>query len=111
MIIWITGNSGAGKSTLAKKLKTEKSVILDGDELRQVWNDFGFDESGRTQHCMRVARLAKIFHEQGYDVIIAVICPFRKLRKEIDDFLKPRWIYLHGGKEVSAEYPYEIDFL
>ena len=51
-VIWFTGFSGAGKSTLAlhlsEKLKEQhhKVSIIDGDQLRQQFNDLGFSNEG-----------------------------------------------------------------
>ena len=43
-VIWITGLSGAGKTTLANSIyqkilkKNIKSILLDGDQLRQIFH-------------------------------------------------------------------------
>src|SRR4051812_36709482 len=49
-VIWLTGLSGSGKTTVANNLKKklkEKSIgaiILDGDDIRHVIGQLGFDE-------------------------------------------------------------------
>lgn len=105
-MIWIYGNSGAGKSTLANKLKTLNTIILDGDELRSCWK-LGFTKEDRWEQNMRAARLAMILEKQGFEVIVALICPFRDLRAEITKLCSPRWILVEGGKESSEKYPFE----
>ncbi len=104
MITWITGDSGSGKTTLAHRLR-KNEVILDGDEMRGVWT-VGFSREDRWEHNLRIARLAKLLAAQGFDIIIASICPFRELRREVQEITGCRFIYLEGGR-TGKEYPYE----
>jgi len=108
-MIWITGNSGAGKSTLAFRLKKDNSVILDGDELRRAWPELGFSEKDRWIQNFRAAKLGSMLERQGFNVIVATICPYKKLREELERDHSITWIKLRGGKEPSEEYPYESD--
>lgn len=107
MIIWITGNTGAGKTTLAKQMAGKKTVILDGDDMRNVWNDLGLSKKDRTEQNFRVARLAKIIEDQNHTVIVSVICPYEKVRREIETMTGCLFIYITGGK-IGKKYPYEI---
>ena len=77
MIIWVRGERGVGKTTLAKTLQKKMGgVFLDGDEMRaSISKDLGYEEKDRMENNLRIARLAKILHEQGHDVIVATICP------------------------------------
>ena len=107
MVTWIYGQSGAGKTNLAKKMrKTE--ILLDGDDLRSVWTDLDLTREGRYLQNMRIAKLARLFDLQGFDVIVATICPYRDLRSDIYDITKCKFIYVSGGKETSDEYPFEL---
>ncbi|HEY1037173.1 MAG TPA: adenylyl-sulfate kinase [Candidatus Paceibacterota bacterium] len=107
MITWITGNSGSGKTTLANSMRVNLTdVILDGDAMRNVWQDLGFSEADRRTQNVRVARLALELERQGFHVIVATICPYRTLRAEIQKMTGCNFIYLKGGK-VGPEYPYE----
>ena len=105
-MIWIHGNSESGKTTLAKRLKTPNTIILDGDELRKVW-ELGFSKKDRWEQNMRAAKLGDMLEWQGFEVIIATICPYKELRREISKRFNVRWIQLDGGKSPSKEYPYE----
>lgn len=106
MILWISGNSGSGKTTLAKRICKPDEVILDGDELRKVWTDLDLSKAGRLEQNYRAMRLAKMLSEQGISVIVATICPFKEQRKEIEQAIGCRFVYLEGGRE-GKEYPYE----
>ena len=109
MIIWIAGQSKSGKTTLAKQLheKIKGSVWLDGDSMRQSINrDLGLGEKARIENNMRIARLAKEMENQGHDVIVSTICPYRKLRFDIKRITDCQFILLRGGME-HPDYPFE----
>ena len=84
MIIWITGKRKAGKTTLAKELFSKMNAVhLDGDEMRaSISADLGFTEEDRLENNKRIAKLAKVIENQGYDVIVSTICP-PYVRKEV----------------------------
>lgn len=103
MIYWITGNSGAGKTSLARKMRKDE-IILDGDDMRTIWQ-LGFSKEDRIENNRRIYKLAKILENQGVDVIVASICPYKETRQE---FKKVKFIYLDGGQEPSDKYPYEL---
>ena len=91
-VIWITGLSGAGKSTLAHevvsnlRLANKDVVMLDGDELREVFgavaaNARNHGREGRLALAMQYARLCRIIAEQGLIVVIATISLFREVHE------------------------------
>lgn len=91
-VIWITGLSGAGKSTLAHevvsnlRLANKAVVMLDGDELREVFgavaaNTRNHGREGRLALAMQYARLCRIIAEQGLIVVIATISLFREVHE------------------------------
>jgi adenylylsulfate kinase len=106
MITWITGNSQSGKTTLAKKLiSIDGGILLDGDEMRSIWK-LNFTQKDRYTHNIRVAKLAKILENQGYNIIVSTICPYIDLRKTVKEITNCRFIQLDGGKK-GKNYPYE----
>ena len=108
MILWLTGNTGAGKTTLANRLKTKDAIILDGNEMRLAISEkCGLLKEDRWEHNLRVARLAKVLENQGFVVIVSLICPYEELRKEVQRITGCKFIYLPGGK-IGKDYPYEI---
>ena len=92
-VLWMTGLSGAGKSTLAKSAERQlfnqgyRVVVLDGDNLRTGLNaDLGFTKEDRAENIRRFAHVAKLFLDNGFIVLVAVISPYEKdrtLAKEI----------------------------
>lgn len=108
-IFWLTGQTGAGKTTLANSLQKKiGGVILDGDEMRKsISLGAGFSKKDRTDHNMRIARLAEVLSHRS-PVIVSVIAPFRSVRKDIDKMIKPEWIYVKRKLPKSKDKPYQI---
>lgn len=83
---WITGLSGAGKTTIGKllyeylKKRDEKLVLLDGDALREVYQDHSYTQAGRIELTYRNARLCKMLNEQGINVIICCVAMYDECR-------------------------------
>lgn len=101
---WFTGNTGCGKTTLSMRVKDV--IHLDGDVFRQVWK-LGFSKEDRIEHNLRIAKIAKMLREQGKDVVVSTICPFKSLRQQVQDICGCKFVYIEGGKEPSKEFPYE----
>jgi len=104
MVYWLTGKASSGKTVYAKRLKRQfenygaKVLLLDGDEVRDEFQNKDFDNESRLNHIMTIARFAAIAERQGFIVIIALISPRKewrmKARKLFDNSML---IYLPGG--------------
>jgi len=120
-VIWLTGNSGAGKSTLAfgmRELFNEEKmngsplhrriVVLDGDEMRDTVSiEEGFSAEDRRKHNLRIARLANLFSEHGFLVIVSVIAPFKHVRDELNPICSPKWVHVKRSGLDVEDKPYE----
>ena len=89
MVYWITGRRNSGKTTLAYRLKAQipGSVVLDGDEIRELWK-MGFSDKDRVRHLQRITKMAKLLEGQGHTVIIACVSPKRLWRKHFQKQFK-----------------------
>jgi adenylylsulfate kinase len=83
------GLSGAGKTTLGEQLIAElnfqnkKCILLDGDLLRQgLNNNLGFSTEDRCENVRRTAEVAKLFLNEGYWVVVAMITPLEIMRTQ-----------------------------
>lgn len=82
-VIWLTGLSGSGKTTVASSLEKSingKVIVLDGDEIRSIFENTSFDKKSRISHNKKVAKLAALFESKGYIVIVSLISPYREGR-------------------------------
>jgi adenylylsulfate kinase-like enzyme len=89
-VYWLTGLSGAGKTTLAAELavrlreRGESVVVLDGDELREVFgaaatNSKNHGRNGRLALAFQYAHLCRVIASQGLTVVIATISLFKEI--------------------------------
>ncbi len=93
-VIWFTGLSGAGKTTLALATKKAleamhlKCIVLDGDQIRKgLCSDLGFSETDRSENVRRVVEVAKLFLEEDFFVLVSVISPHEKDRKNVRELV------------------------
>lgn len=101
---WFTGNSGSGKTTLSALIAD--AIHLDGDDMRQIWT-LGFSKEDRWEQNIRVAKLSRLLRNQGHNVVVSTICPYRKLREEVQAICGCKFVYIEGGKPPTKEFPYE----
>ena len=102
-VIWITGLSGSGKSTLAGEVvnilreKGKPAILLDGDELREVFgavkqNDKYHTYEARLALSRQYSQLCKLIASQGVIVVIATISLFHDIhewnRKNLYDYFE-----------------------
>ena len=107
-VYWFTGLSGSGKSTIARELSNimDKSVVLDGDVLRTgLSKDLGFSPEDRTENHRRVAEVAKIISNLGFNVIVAFISPYESHREMAKEILGDKYVevYIKTSLDVCMD--------
>ena len=109
-VIFLTGLSGSGKTTIAKALmkKLQKKgivpVLLDGDEIRNVIKQTGFDELSRKNHNLNVGYMASLLEAQGNFVIVSLISPYEETRNTIRGMCKNfKEVYVSTDIKVCME--------
>jgi adenylylsulfate kinase-like enzyme len=85
-IIWLTGQPGSGKTELSKILykhykKQGPTIIIDGDDLREKTGNFDYSKEGRDKNVTNAQMLARFLYKSGFNVIVAVVAPYRDLRE------------------------------
>ncbi len=81
MVYWITGRKNSGKTTLAYRIAAQTNgIVVDGDEVREVFTT-GFSNEDRIKNIITIARIAKVFENQGKVVIVACVSPRREWRE------------------------------
>lgn len=110
MIYWLTGQPGAGKTTLVKMLYTHlhplKPMIVDGDDIREIFNNKDYSEAGRRKNVELAQHLAHFIHNKGGVALVSLVSPYKDQRdsfKELigDDDIKE--IYVHTMEERGRE--------
>lgn len=92
MVIWMVGLSGSGKTTLGRAVAEElrrtrpNTVLLDGDELREVFKaDRGtapYTIAGRQRNAERLVALCEMLDKQGINVVCCILSIFPTMRAE-----------------------------
>ena len=106
-VIFLTGLSGSGKTTIAKalvekyKMKGVIPVLLDGDEIRKVIHQTGFDEESRKKHNLNVGYMASLLESQGNVVIVSLISPYIDIRNEIRGMCK-KFVEVHVSTDIKV---------
>ena len=104
-VYWFTGLSGAGKTTLAKHLLshfTIKPILLDADDVRMGINaDLGFSKEDRIKNVNRIAQMAKLLSNQGFNVIVTCISKEAQQRAEIKDFLGEKYVEIFVNRSIE----------
>ena len=86
-VYFFTGLAGAGKTTIGglfhRRLKGRRPnvVVLDGDQIRPVYNeDIDYTDSGRLKGARRTFRVARMLADQGIGVVVCSICMYSAVR-------------------------------
>ena len=113
MIYWFTGQPASGKTTIAKHLNsylsnTERVIHIDGDDLRKIFNNKDYSETGRRKNIERAQDIARFMSEKGYSVVVSLVSPYKDMR---DSFKKDNnviEIYVHT-KDIRGREEYHVD--
>lgn len=91
MITWILGLSGSGKTTIgrevfkAQKYFAQNTVLIDGDEIREVFKhnrgNAPYSTEGRRQNAERIQALCKWLDNQGINVVCCILSIFEESRE------------------------------
>jgi len=100
MIYWFTGQPGAGKTSIAKSLienLPKNTFHVDGDDLREVFNNKDYSETGRRKNIELAQHITHFLHNKGTNVVVSLVSPYRDQREEFkkkigDDIIE---IYVH----------------
>jgi adenylylsulfate kinase len=117
MIYFFTGQPHAGKTTLAKYLHTALSVnsikntfLVDGDDLRKINNNKDYSEQGRRNNIGQAIAIAKYLDSLNYDVIVALVSPYKDMREELKATNNVIEIYVHTTNIRGREAFHVADY-
>lgn len=106
MIVNLTGQAGAGKSTIARELEKylNNPIIIDGDELREIFINKDYSEDGRRKNITNAYNIARFLEAKGFTPIIALISPYSDLREDLKSQTKVAEVYLHTSQIRGREH-------
>jgi adenylylsulfate kinase-like enzyme len=87
MIYYLIGQPHAGKTTLSKLLKQhlypQNIIQIDGDDLRDIFQNKDYSEEGRRNNIRRAQDIAMFLNAKSIDVIMSLVSPYKDLRDEL----------------------------
>lgn len=99
MIIWLTGQPGSGKTTIAlelvKTFPAGTTMHIDGDDLRDIFINKDYSETGRRRNIERAQDIALFLQSKGYTPIVSLVSPYKDQResfKNISDIVE---VFVH----------------
>ena len=114
MIYWLTGQPGAGKTTMGTWIQASfpnKSMIIDGDDIRDIFQNKDYSEDGRRKNIEKAQTLSKFLHHKGYTVIVSLVSPFRNQREEFKTEMSDNIIeiYVHTT-EIRGRENFHVNY-
>ena len=103
MIIWLTGQPGSGKTTLANWLQASypnKGIIVDGDDIREIFDNKDYSEQGRRKNIELAQNIAKFIHKKGDVAIVSLVSPYKDQRDTFKSTM---------GKDLIEVYVHTTD--
>jgi adenylylsulfate kinase-like enzyme len=113
MIYWFTGQPGAGKTTLAQYMNKHvltNGIHVDGDDIREIFNNKDYTEKGRLKNIELAQHLAHFLHNKGFNVSVSLVSPYREQREQFKQLLGDRLIeiYVHTN-EIRGREQYHVE--
>ena len=102
MIVVFYGQPSSGKTTLAKLLQEKvfllnqpTPVIVDGDEIREIFNNKDYSKEGRIKNLNRISDIATFLQTKYNLVIISAVYPYQEAREYLDSICNNvLWVHL-----------------
>ncbi len=116
-IFWFTGQAGAGKTELAKKLYShlielnpdKKYVIVDGDDIRDMFDNKDYSIEGRRKNVDFVQKLCMFLSKNNIVPIVCMVSPFLEQREELKKKLSVCEVYVHCS-EIRGREKFHVEY-
>jgi adenylylsulfate kinase len=107
MIIWLTGQPGSGKTTICKRILWDKPGVfhIDGDDLRDLFDNKDYSESGRRKNIELAQQIAHYLHKKGSDVVVSLVSPYKDQRDRFKEKMGDNLVevYVHTSEVRGRE--------
>lgn len=116
--IWLTGQPASGKTTLASLLISDlsnanqkyKYFNIDGDDLRDLFQNKDYSRKGREANIRLGMSIAAYLINKNCIPIISLVSPYRFLREEFKSKYNVLEVYLHTDEIRGRENYFVEDY-
>ena len=116
--IWLTGQPASGKTTLASLLisnlssanQNNKYFNIDGDDLRDLFQNKDYSRKGREANIRLGMSIAAYLINKNCLPIISLVSPYRFLREEFKSKYNVLEVYLHTEEIRGRENYFAEDY-
>ena len=102
-IYWFTGQPASGKTTLVNNLLThfgnENTIIIDGDDLRDIFQNKDYSEVGRRKNIERAQDIAQFLNKKGFTVLVSLVSPYKDQREDFKNREDVIEVYVHTSED------------
>jgi adenylylsulfate kinase len=102
-IYWFTGQPASGKTTLVNNLLThfgkENTIIIDGDDLRDIFQNKDYSEVGRRKNIERAQDIAQFLDKKGFTVLVSLVSPYKDQREDFKNREDVIEVYVHTTED------------
>lgn len=87
LTVWFTGLPCSGKTTIAKgvyeilKSNNRSVELLDGDNVREYFDNKDFTREGRDKHIKQIGYMANLLTRHGTIVLCSFVSPYKEIRE------------------------------
>jgi len=118
MIVVFFGQPCSGKSTLAKELQKEfflkrrTAPIVDGDDIRNIFNNTDYTKEGRIKNLNRISDISIFLANQYENAIVSAVYPYMESREYLEQNSNKKilWVYLTYNEARGREQYHVKDF-
>jgi adenylylsulfate kinase len=108
MIYWLTGQPGSGKTTICKEileLKDHRIFHIDGDDLRDLFENKDYSEQGRRKNIELAQQIAQYLTNKGKDVLVSLVSPYKDQRDKFKEKMGENLVevYVHTSELRGRE--------
>ena len=105
MIIYLTGQPGSGKTTICKHAMHDGDFHIDGDDIRELFQNKDFSREGRRYNVDIVQKISKYLNSKGKNVWISMVSPDRDQRDSFKQEMKNDIVevYVHTSEKRGKE--------
>ena len=87
IVFWLTGLPGSGKTAISSHLinnirkKYGPTILISGDDIRKIFHLHGYKKLDRLKIGKKYFEFCRFFSDQGFNILINVVCLFKNIRK------------------------------